>query len=370
MFDFIRDLRKSDEEKRQEAITAYLDGHLSPAEWRQFEEKLATDPGLRHEVELQSFIKNNLRQLPQVRAPRNFTLDPALYGAPELEPAVRLYPILRTATVLVGIFFVIAVGAALLLPQGGEMGSLALAPMAGEVADDGRAIVTEVEQELMEAPIEEMASPIVEAEMLVEEEMAVEAPAEEVPAPAEETVAGTPPAGAALEADQVVEEALEQETVAEEAVSEGELEEAEPGISAAAPIPAEDQKMTEEAARAGGIGTKAATETPLVEAPLAEEALEAEAPPAEPLPTATPPTTEITPSSTPPILAELEPTSPAVGQALTQEETPVEEKPELEQDTGGDIGGIITPLLTFLVVILGIGVIMLSGATLWVRRKI
>ncbi|MGD2050424.1 MAG: hypothetical protein PVH03_13050 [Chloroflexota bacterium] len=367
MFDFIRDLRKSDEEKRQEAITAYLDGYLTPSERQRFEEKLAADPGLRREVEQQSFIKQNLQQLPQVRAPRSFTLDPAQYGAPEPDTAVRLYPILRTATVLVGIFFVIAVGASLLIPQGGPIESLALAPMAGEVADEARGGITEAEQELMEEPIEEMASPIFETEMFAEEEAAVEAPVEETTVPAEETVAGTPSADTVIEAeDQAGEETMEEEAVAQEAVPEGELEEAEPGISAAAPATAEGQRLTEEAARAGGIGTKPATEIPPVEAP-AEEALEAEALPAEPLPTAPPPTPAETPSFTPPQLAEVEPTSPAVGQELTGEAAPTEDQQELEQQ---DFGGTAFTLLSILAVVLGIAVIVLSGATLLVRRKI
>jgi hypothetical protein len=365
MFDFIRNLRKSDEEKRQEAIAAYLDGHLTPGERQRFEEKLAADPGLRLEVEQYSIIKRNLRQLPQVRAPRNFTLDPALYGTPEPEPAARLYPVLRTATVLVGIFFVIAVGAALLIPRGENMGDIALAPMAGEVAEDGRSVVTEAEQERMELPAEELASPIAEAEMFAEE---VEVPAEEAPAAAEETIAGTPPAETTIEAEQAADEAIEQEAVAEEAITEGEVEESEPGISAGAPITAEDQRMTQEAAMGGGIETKAATETPLVETPQ-EEALEAEALPAEPLPTATIPTVEITPTFTPPALAGVAPTSPAVGQTLTQEAL-VSEQQEPEQEAGQGFGLAITSLLTILVVILGIGVILLSGATLLVRRKI
>lgn len=366
MFDFIRDLRKSDEEKRQEAITAYLDGHFTPSERQRFEEKLAADSGLRHEVEQQSFIKRNLQQLPQVRAPRNFPLDPAQYGAPEPDTAVRLYPILRTATVLVGIFFVIAVGAALLIPQGGPIESLALAPLTGGVAGDERGAIPEAEQERMEEPIEEVASPIIETEMFAEEEAAVEAPVEEAPAPAEETVAGTPSADTAMEADQAVEETMEEEAAAQEAVPEGELEEAEPGISAAAPATVEGQKLTEEAVGAGGIGTRPATETPQEEAPpveaLEEEALEAEALPAEPLPTASLPTLAETPSSTPPQLAEVAPTSPTVGQELTEEAAPAEEQQ--------DFGRTASTLLTFLVVILGIAVIVLSGATLLVRRKI
>lgn len=382
MFDFFRDLRKSDEDKLQEAITAYLDGHLAPADRQRFEEQLTADPVLRHEVEQQNLIKKNLQQLPQVRAPRNFTLDPALYGVPEPDSAVRLYPVLRTATVLVGIFFVIAVGAALLIPQGGNMGSLALAPMADEIAGDARNVIPESEQKFMEVPLEEAAAPIVETEILAEEEivseaeMAAEAPAEEAPAPAEDLVAGTPSAetaiDATMEADLGIDETMEQEAVAQEAITEGELEESDSGLSAAAPITAEERQMTEEAAEVDGVGTEPALETPVVEAPGAEVP-EAEAPPAEPLPTASPLTMATIPSATPPALAEVEPSRPAVatavGQAVTQEEAPAEEQQDLDQDAGLDFGRALFPLLTILVVILGTAVIVLSAATLLVRRK-
>lgn len=382
MFDFFRDLRKSDEDKSQEAIAAYLDGYLTPSERRRFEEKLAADPGLRHEVEQQSLIKKNLKQLPQVSAPRNFTLDPALYGVPEPDSAIRLYPILRTATVLVSIFFVIAVGAALLIPQGGSMESMALAPMAGEIVGDAQNVIPEAEQKFMEVPLEEAAAPIVETEVLAEEEvvseaeMAVEAPAEEAPAPAEDLVVGTPSAETAIDATMEVElgidETMEQEAVAEEAITEGELEESDSGLIPAAPITTEERQMTEEAARAGGIDTEPALETPVVETP-GEEVLEAEAPPAEPLPTASALTRAPMPSATSPALAEVEPSRSAEGTAVdraeVQEEVPAEEQPAIDQDAGLDFGRTIFSLLTILVVILGMAVIVLSAATLLVRRK-
>ena len=70
------------EEKRQEALTAYLDGALTPAERKRFERLLASDRALRASLEEQRLIKASLRRLPRMRAPRNFTLDPARYGRP------------------------------------------------------------------------------------------------------------------------------------------------------------------------------------------------------------------------------------------------------------------------------------------------
>ena len=47
MFDFVRNLGKSADEKRQERLNAYVDGALSPAARQQFEQELAQDAALR-----------------------------------------------------------------------------------------------------------------------------------------------------------------------------------------------------------------------------------------------------------------------------------------------------------------------------------
>jgi len=114
MFDFFRNLRKSEAEKRQEAITAYLDNALTAGERQRLEEQMTADPALRVELEQQRLVKLNLSRLPRSRAPRNFTLDPALYGRPARQSGAGLYPAMRVATVLVGVFFIVAVGAEVL----------------------------------------------------------------------------------------------------------------------------------------------------------------------------------------------------------------------------------------------------------------
>jgi anti-sigma factor RsiW len=117
MLDFLRNLTKSAAEKRQETLSAYVDDALSPRARRRFETQLTQDADLQAEVEQQQALKETLRQLPSRRVPRNFTLDPALYGRPERQPLVQFYPALRTATVLAAFFFVFAVVAGLLTTQ-------------------------------------------------------------------------------------------------------------------------------------------------------------------------------------------------------------------------------------------------------------
>jgi len=77
---FLRNLTKSDEERRQEVLTAYLDDNLSPKDKQQFEQLLYSDESLRRDLEQQRSIKQAMAQLPRMRAPRSFTLDPSLYG--------------------------------------------------------------------------------------------------------------------------------------------------------------------------------------------------------------------------------------------------------------------------------------------------
>ena len=64
MFDFLRDFGKSEEEKRQEALTAYLDDALTPAEKEHFEHLLATDEALQASLEEQRLIQATMRRLP------------------------------------------------------------------------------------------------------------------------------------------------------------------------------------------------------------------------------------------------------------------------------------------------------------------
>ena len=77
MFDWLRDLRKSAEIRREERTIAYVDGQLSDDESRLFEQEMASDSALRADVAQLRRVKSTLREIPRQRVPRNFTLDPA-----------------------------------------------------------------------------------------------------------------------------------------------------------------------------------------------------------------------------------------------------------------------------------------------------
>jgi hypothetical protein len=175
MFDFIRNLTKSEEEKRREAATAYLDDALTPKQAARFEERLNDDSALQDELKRQQWVKQSLQILPRSKAPRNYMLDPAKYGKPASQISYQLYPVLRTATVISAILFFFLVGLDLVSNGDGAIAPLALAPKAEMLSSDavGNGLQESelVENETAELPVEESAA-------AVEEDFFAAAPAE------------------------------------------------------------------------------------------------------------------------------------------------------------------------------------------------
>jgi len=64
-------------------LNAYLDGELTDQERVAFESRLAQDAVLRGELQALRATVAVLQMAEPIRAPRNFTLDPAVYGKPE-----------------------------------------------------------------------------------------------------------------------------------------------------------------------------------------------------------------------------------------------------------------------------------------------
>ena len=81
-----------------EKLSAYLDGQLKPSEVARLEARLQTEPELASILKDLRETRGVLRQLPQRRAPRNFTLTPKMVG--QKPPMPRAYPTFRFATVL------------------------------------------------------------------------------------------------------------------------------------------------------------------------------------------------------------------------------------------------------------------------------
>jgi hypothetical protein len=90
-----------------ELLSAYLDGQLSPSDSVKLESRLASDPQLQASMDDLRTARGLLRQLPQRRVPRNFTLTPKMAGLKA--PVPRVVPSLRFATVLAALLFMITI---------------------------------------------------------------------------------------------------------------------------------------------------------------------------------------------------------------------------------------------------------------------
>lgn len=173
MFDFMRDRGSTAEERRLEALGAYLDNALAADERERFESRLAHDAELRAELERMRALKMQMRAMPRRRVPRSFALDPALYGRPKPQPMMQLYPFLRGATALTAFFlmFTLALGAFRGQFTGGgaaEMAAPQAAMIAEETAMDAapapEAAPADLPAEASEAPgVDQRTRPTVEA---------------------------------------------------------------------------------------------------------------------------------------------------------------------------------------------------------------
>ena len=119
-----------------ELLSAYIDGELSPRERVRLEERLAADPELRQRLEGLRRTVALVRELPQVRAPRNFLLTPAMVAPTRPRPALRrwLAPALTFATAVSGLLCVVTLTASLLAHGPSLGGAGAPAPPPGEAA--------------------------------------------------------------------------------------------------------------------------------------------------------------------------------------------------------------------------------------------
>ena len=112
-----------------ELLSAYLDGRLSPPESLQLESRLSSEPQLRATMDDLGTARGLLRQLPQRRVPRNFTLTPKMAGLKA--PVPRAYPSLRLATVLAGLLLMITFAVNEFAPLTASRLSVAQAPAYG-----------------------------------------------------------------------------------------------------------------------------------------------------------------------------------------------------------------------------------------------
>lgn len=178
-----------------ELLSAYLDQQLKPAEHARLQARLQTEPELAASLEGLRTTRQMLRSLPRLRAPRHFTLTPAMAGKKPSQPV--FLPGLRLASVLAAVLLVFVLAGdyiGFLAPSGVQ--SLA-APASGEEVAMQYIEAAEVEVdattqvELLagaeEAPLALEAPPdynIAETSQAGEESVALAQPPETTPAPA------------------------------------------------------------------------------------------------------------------------------------------------------------------------------------------
>jgi hypothetical protein len=191
--------RKSEEERRDELLSAYLDGELGERERQRLEARLAQDPTLRAELRALHQTVSLLEELPHVAAPRNFILSKSMVErrqpAPRREPQPRLSrvermawaaPLLTAATAVVSLLFAVVLVGDLLLPGTGGLASVPEAmeqskeipqiALEAEPADEAFRIEGEVAPSPTLAPMAAAEAPAEEPEMAaeVEEEAGIE----------------------------------------------------------------------------------------------------------------------------------------------------------------------------------------------------
>lgn len=228
MRSFTREARER--ERRDELLSAYLDGELSAEEQTRLEAQLAADPALRAELDALRHTVALVRNLPVVPVPCNFILPQAATARPRPAQRARPHrawvaPFLTATTAIVSLMFVVVLAGDLLLSGSG---GLATAPAAEQPAMRMMEAEAPIEAP-QEAPAPAAEQVVVEAavEVTVEVETEVEAEVE-----TEEAVSlATVPADAAL--SMPVESPPEVETTAaDESEEEGYVAEASREMSA------------------------------------------------------------------------------------------------------------------------------------------
>jgi anti-sigma factor RsiW len=166
-------------------LNAYLDGELSAAERAEIDARLAADERLQAEFESLRVTAALLGMTRRVRVPRNFTLDPAVYGRPAPTgwwARLGLSTLPTWATAGITVLVVLVCFGALLAQMNLMRGVATEAPMMAAQAPEEAAEATE-------APAEEEPAALPASKEGAEDAstygMATEAPAPtDVPAPA------------------------------------------------------------------------------------------------------------------------------------------------------------------------------------------
>lgn len=267
MFDLFTNRKKRARERRQELLSAYIDGQLSPRVQARLIDELKQDAELRADLDELRQAVQMVRGLARLPVPRSFTLDAATCGRTRLR--LHLYPILRATTAvatLLCVFLLVGELFAVGVPKAGAPAPFAVAQR--QAVEKEIAVTVEVEGQLAvpEAPVAEFAAEAEPAEAPVAD---VEPEAE----PAEAPVADVEPEAEPVEAP--VGDVEPEAEPAESPVAESPPEAEPEAETVEAPVAGTEPEMELEVARV----TEAAPEERVGEAraePVEEESEAAE----------------------------------------------------------------------------------------------
>ena len=345
--------RAKERQRRDELLSAYLDGQLSAGERARLDARLATDPSLRNELDALRRTVALVRDLPSLPLPRNFILPQTMAPRTRPVPPVRrrrawAAPLLTAATAVVSLMFVVVLAGDLLFPAIGSVAPEPLVELAPQPQKEAPRIALAPSPGGEDAVLAEEEAAEAEVEVTVEVEGAVPAPAAaEMPAeeiPVEEAPMATSP----------------------ESPDEGDVYAAETLESEGVPEPSGGGGVPEEPSAPAPQAGPSATETPA--ASPSRLAVGEEEPAAAPEPTVVAGANGVEDAAVPTAPAE-------VGEAPPQ--VTGEEVPAAEEDWHGAperevaVRRGVSPR-DVVVVLLGLAVLGLALATVWawrVRRR-
>lgn len=112
-----------------ELLSAYLDNQLNSKERTLLESRLKADPALRKELQEINRTREILKQLPRLRAPRNFYVKPESI---KVRKTVRLAPVFGVVSAVASVLLALVLIGSRLTPVGSQVAMAPAAPVAQE----------------------------------------------------------------------------------------------------------------------------------------------------------------------------------------------------------------------------------------------
>jgi hypothetical protein len=135
-----------------EMLSAYLDGEISRKDRERLEARLLEDEDLSTTLKQLQRTRQVMRSLPSMRAPRNYFVTAEMVG--QNETRSRAFPILRFASALASVLFILLFLGDMLVPRTGLMTSsktIQVAETIMEAAEPPVTVAPQIESQLPEA---------------------------------------------------------------------------------------------------------------------------------------------------------------------------------------------------------------------------